>query len=217
MQINFHSLLWSYLPRVPIFLAMGVRLGPDLNRCFTPHYYAFFIVFIIIMSNCEALVNTKQFADINFSSFPPLFSTHSLISLSFPVRYCRWPYGRLSLTLVQFLSLRFMRRTLSLRGVCVCGLSVECEDVHINCSAVWNVIVSLTGRFRNLCLCHWLEGRVASPMLARRYPRLIPHPSHLRVTAHWLSLGCRERLLWPAVLMNSYSSRWSFPAENRRS
>ncbi len=24
MQINFHSLLWSYLPRVPIFLAMTV-------------------------------------------------------------------------------------------------------------------------------------------------------------------------------------------------
>ncbi len=79
------------------------------------------------MSNCEALVNTKQFADINFSSFPPLLSTHSLISLSFPVRYCRWPYGRLSLTLVQFLSLRFMRRTLSLRGVCVCVcVWIEC-------------------------------------------------------------------------------------------
>ncbi len=24
MQINFHRLLWSYLPRVPIFLAMTV-------------------------------------------------------------------------------------------------------------------------------------------------------------------------------------------------
>ncbi len=24
MQINFHSLLWSYSPRVPIFLAMTV-------------------------------------------------------------------------------------------------------------------------------------------------------------------------------------------------
>ncbi len=24
MQINFHSRLWSYLPRVPIFLAMTV-------------------------------------------------------------------------------------------------------------------------------------------------------------------------------------------------
>ncbi len=48
-------------------MAMFIRLAPDLNRGFTSHSQAFFIVFLIIMSNCEALVNTKQLADINFS------------------------------------------------------------------------------------------------------------------------------------------------------
>ncbi len=60
---------------------MFIRLAPDLNRGFTSHSQAFFIVFLIIVSNFEALVNTKRLADINFSSFPPQLSTHSLISL----------------------------------------------------------------------------------------------------------------------------------------
>ncbi len=32
MQINFHSLLWSYLPRVAIFLAMTVNNNNNNNK-----------------------------------------------------------------------------------------------------------------------------------------------------------------------------------------
>ncbi len=31
MQINFHSLLWSYLPRVPVFLAMTVYYHAEIS------------------------------------------------------------------------------------------------------------------------------------------------------------------------------------------
>ncbi len=43
MQINFHSLLWSYSPRVPIFLAMTVYIYI--------YIYTYYILYIILYIN----------------------------------------------------------------------------------------------------------------------------------------------------------------------
>ncbi len=41
MQIHFYSLLWSYLPRVPIFLAMTVYTHTNTHVCIYIYIYIY--------------------------------------------------------------------------------------------------------------------------------------------------------------------------------
>ncbi len=60
MQIHFHSLLWSYLPRVPIFLAMTIYI-----RGVTVHTYDGSVCTSVLTSQF-GMISVQQGEKLNF-------------------------------------------------------------------------------------------------------------------------------------------------------